>query len=313
MKYQKLGWDHLIVSVPTDWSLIFDKKPPAKKKIETGFIGFRDSSTKRLEISWAIIKKKPPEPKKVLGDLFKTLKKDNKGIKIRNEGEKKVNAHNGYYIYWDLEKGDSQGYLLSWVCHKTQRVIICASQYQNKEKDVFKPLITEIMTGLICHSEEKYLLWSAPNLNVYTPAFEMNLLNRKFLIGLTFLELSKADLEVYAYRIGLANQKIDDSNKLPEWFPEYAKNNLPNIPSNYKPTPDFSNLVYKKKIEVKKLIQCSDSKMPLKTRKGYFETYLWLNQEKNDIYCIIFRLDKQPESDLHTQIEEIIKYAINFN
>ncbi|MFX0209784.1 MAG: hypothetical protein ACFFDT_27630, partial [Candidatus Hodarchaeota archaeon] len=91
MKYQTLGWQHILVKVPNNWYMIFEKKERKKSQEKTGYFGFRDSKEKKLELSWAKIDKKVPKINSVIDDYFKSLKKSYKKIKIKTEGSKKIN------------------------------------------------------------------------------------------------------------------------------------------------------------------------------------------------------------------------------
>ena len=242
MKYKTLGWQHILIRVPDDWHMIFGKKHGRKSKKGTGYFGFRDSKAKKLELSWAKISKKPPKIKKVIDDYLKSLKKSNKKIKIKTEKTKKINEHEATSVYWELEK-EIQGYLIVWICNKTERLILCTSQFPTSEKSTEKPLIMEIMSHINCHPESVFTIWSAPNLQIHAPFLKVNLIRKDFLIGLTFVHLGNGTLDLLAYRIGLANQKIESSDEMPDWYKEYYKENLPGIPSRYIPG-EFTKLMY---------------------------------------------------------------------
>ena len=62
------------MTVPQDWELVFETKKRGSKTQGTGYFGFRDSHMKRLEISYAQIRKKAPDLDAVLKDYFKSLK-----------------------------------------------------------------------------------------------------------------------------------------------------------------------------------------------------------------------------------------------
>jgi len=127
---------------------------------------------------------------------------------------------------------------------------------------------------------------------------------------LTFIHLRGDDLDLLAYRIGLADQKIESPDEMPKWFKEYYKENLPGIPSKYSPS-EFEKLIYKKKKITWKSIQKREKKFPKSLI--YFETYLWSNSNKNDIYCIIFTMKKPLTTKTRTLIETITKLAIRAN
>ncbi|MFX0207135.1 MAG: hypothetical protein ACFFDT_14190, partial [Candidatus Hodarchaeota archaeon] len=118
--------------------------------------------------------------------------------------------------------------------------------FPTSKKSEEKALIMEIMTHINCHPESVFSIWSAPNLQIHAPFLNSNLIKRNFLIGLTFVHLRDETLDLFAYRIGLADQKIHGPDEMPNWFREYYKENLPGIPSRYLPT-EFKRLFYKKK------------------------------------------------------------------
>lgn len=309
METQTLGWQYILIKVPIDWHMIFEKKRDRSQKKESGYFGFRDAKEKKLEVSWIKFDKKAPDINKAIKEYFKSLKKSNKKIKIRTEGEREVNKHDARYIYWELDKEKIQGYVVIWNCSQTKRLIICTSQFTTKEISKEKPLIMEIISQINCHPESKFSVWSAPNLRIYSPYLSMTLKKREFLIGLTFLHLNNDDFDFLAYRIGLADQKVTDVSEIPEWYKKYYKEHLPRIPSNYTPD-EFIKLVYKKKTVTWKNVQIIEKKL-VKNRS--LETYLWLNPDKNDIYCIIFSVKRKISAKTRDLIEKMTKLAIEAN
>ena len=309
METQTLGWQYILINVPIDWHMIFKKKRDRRQKKETGYFGFRNAKGKKLELSWVKFDKKAPDISGATKEYFKSLKKSHKKIKIRTEGEREVNKHDARYFYWELDKEKIQGYVVIWNCSQTQRLIICTSQFATKETSTEKPLIMEIIFQINCHPESKFSVWSAPNLQIYSPYLSMNLKKREFLIGLTFLHLNNDDFDFLAYRIGLADQKVTDVSEIPEWYKKYYKKHLPRIPSNYNPD-EFTKLVYKKKTVTWKNEQIIEKKL---AGSRSLETYLWLNPDKNDIYCIIFSVKKKIGVKTRDLIEKMTKLAIEAN
>ncbi|MFX0013147.1 MAG: hypothetical protein ACFFB2_04905 [Promethearchaeota archaeon] len=312
MKTQTFGWQYFLINVPIEWQMIFEKKRQKRQKKKTGYFGFRDAKEKKLEVSWAKIDKNTPDLSKVIKNYFETLKKSSKKIKIRTEGDRKVNEHKAKYIYWELENEKIQGYIVVWICDQTQRLIICPAQFARKEKSVEKPLIMNIISQINCHPESKFSMWTAPNLQIYSPYLNMNLRKKDFLIGLTFLHLYNEDLDFLAYRIGLADQKVSDVGEIPDWYKGYYKKHLPGIPTNYSPE-NFTKLIYKKKTVAWKNEHTVEKRIPLNLRNTYLETYLWLNSKKNDIYCIIFSTNRKIEVRIRDLIENMTKLAIEAN
>ncbi len=310
MKYQTLGWQHILIKVPSDWHLVFEKEKPKKTEKKTGYFGFHDSKAKRLELSWAEILKKAPEIKSVLEDYRKSLKKSYKKLKIRTEGTREVNGHKARYLYWELENEKIQGYTIVWICTQSYRLVICTSQFSIEKKSTEKPLIMEIISQIDCHPDEAFLIWSAPNLEIQSPSSKTELIKKDFLIGLTFIHLRGEDLDLRAYRIGLADQKVENPDEIPKWYKEYFKENLPGIPSKYTPS-EFEKLIYQQKRITWKSIQRIEKKFPKSLT--YFETFLWSNLNKNDIYCIIFAMKKPLTTKTRKLIETIIKLAIRAN
>lgn len=311
MKYKTLGWQHILIRVPDDWHMIFGKKRGKKSKKGIGYFGFRDSKTKKLELSWAKISKKPPKIKTVIDDYLKSLKKSSKKINIKSERLNKINEHEAKSVYWELEK-EIQGYLIVWICNKTERLILCTSQFPTAKKSTEKPLIMEIMSHINCHPESLFSIWSAPNLQIHAPFLTMNLINNNFLIGLTFVHLRDETLDLLAYRIGLADQKIQSPNEMTNWYNEYYKENLPGIPSHYYPA-EFKKFFYKKKVIIWRSIQRPKKKTLFGLSKTYYDTYLWSNPEKNDIYCIIFSMKHKPSTKTRNLCEKMIKLTIGSN
>jgi len=310
MNLKAVGWEHILINVPEDWELVFQKDQKKSKKQETGYFGFRDSYQKRLEISYTKIAKKPPKVSSVLADYFKSLKKNNRKIIIKKEASMKVNEHNAEYIYWELKKEQVLGYIFSWICPESNRILICTTQFSIDEKPEMKQQLVELISKLKCHLNADFIIWSAPNLQISTPVYDMHLQKKVFLIGLTFLEFKGANLSLLVYRIGLANQKIKDESNLPEWFKDNYKKDLPKIPRNFQ-VGEFSKLHYKKRENIWKSSYQVESKIP--KRGMYFETYLWLNYDKNDIYCLIFRSKTLPSTKKRETIENITKLAIMVN
>ncbi|UCG03148.1 MAG: hypothetical protein JSW11_03995 [Candidatus Heimdallarchaeota archaeon] len=312
MKTQAFGWQYFLISVPIGWQMIFEKKRKKRQSKNTGYFGFRDAKEKKLEVSWAKYDKNPPDLIKVIKNFFESLKKSKKEIKIRTEGERKVNDHKAKYIYWELENERIQGYIVVWICDQTQRLIICPSQFATKEKSIEKPRIMNIISQINCHPESQFSVWTAPNLQIHSPYLSMNLKKKDFLIGLTFIHLYNDELNFLAYRIGLADQKVTDIEEIPDWYKAYYKKHLPGIPSNYNPE-NFTKLIYKKKKVTWKNKHTLEKKIPFNLRNTHLETYLWLNLKKNDIYCIIFFTKRKIEIGIRELIEKMTKLAIEAN
>ncbi|MCK4849350.1 MAG: hypothetical protein KAT16_10005, partial [Candidatus Heimdallarchaeota archaeon] len=174
MKFQTVGWEYILINVPSDWNMVFEKEKSKSNKEKTGYFGFRDLNGKRLEFSYANLRKKPPKLHNVLDDYFKSLKKNYRKIKIRKEAATKVNNHNALYIFWELEKEQMQGYITAWICVETNRLMICTNQFSTKNKTAEKAIITEIMSHINCHPDSTYSCWSSPNLEIYTPFLKMD-------------------------------------------------------------------------------------------------------------------------------------------
>ncbi len=310
MQFQTVGWEQILMSVPKNWTMIYEKDTKKSTKEEKGYFGFRDPSGKKLEISFVQIKKKPPKLENVIKDYYKSLKKEKRKIKIRKEATRTVNGHKARYLYWELEKEKVQGYVTVWICEKTNRLLICTNQYLIKNKQLEKSLFLEILSHIQCHPQKAYNYWSAPNLQFFTPTSNFNLVSSRFLIGLTFLNFKSDDMEINSYRVGLADQKIHSEDELPKWFKSYYRKHFPLVPSSYNPQ-KFEKLLFKKKISAWRSREVTKSRIKLKSQ--YFETYLWTQAEKNDIYCIIFKLNSKSVDINRKTIEEITKLTIGAN
>ena len=306
------GWQDIIIKVPNDWEMIFEKKKPKKKKKESGYFGFRDLNSKKLEIRWAKFKK-PILNDKVIEDYKKSLKKAHKTINIKSEGSSEVNKHNSSYLYWEIKEQKIQGYLMAWSCPETSRLIICQSQFSIKESSKEKPRVTEIISKINCHSKKQLVIWTAPNLQVYCPP-QMKLIKREILIGLSFLYLrdKKNNYDLLAYRIGLANRKVKKFDEIPEWFKNYYKKNISGISTNYNPD-EFEKLIFEEKKDIWKNVQSFTKKINLGSGNQYYNTHLWLNSEKNDIYCIIYVKKKPPSEEIQELFDKTIKLIIKSN
>jgi hypothetical protein len=292
--------------------MVFEDKKKRKDKSESGYFAFRDSKVKRLEISWVNARKDKVDISKVVKNYYESLKKSHKKIKIKNEGRKKNNDHTAEFLYWELEKKKTQGYVMVWLCSDSNRLIICSSQFGTKEKTELKPLIMDLIGKINCHTESIFSMWSAPNLKVYSPYLGMNLVEKQFLIGLTFLKLRNEEINLFSYRIGLADQKLESEDSLPEWFKGYYKNHLPSIPSKYTPD-EFKRMTFKKRTTIWKNEFLLEKRITIKKMNDYFETYLWYNPDKNDIYCIIFSLKNTPSPKQKDLVDKMIKLAIGAN
>lgn len=308
MKFQTVGWEHIEMNVPEDWKMIFEKEKYKSKAGKTGYFGFSDTIQRRLELSYAKIEKKAPEITDVLKDYYKSLKKTYKKIEIRKEANSKINDHLAKYIFW--KKENIEGYIYSWICSKTKRLLICTSQYSKDEKSSLKQVIMDVISQINCHPNKEFSIWTAPNLQIHTPYLKMQLNSRDLLIGLTFLEFENKNITLFSYRIGLADQKIKSEEEIVDWFKTNYRKYLPRIPSKYNPEV-FTKLVFKKKVNIWKNVESKKSIFHLKN--VYFETYLWLNIEKNDIYCLIFSLKKQPSAKIRELIDNMTKLAIANN
>ncbi|MHA2224074.1 MAG: hypothetical protein ACXAC8_02645 [Candidatus Hodarchaeales archaeon] len=312
MSYKTVGWQSILVRIPVEWEMIFEKKKSKKSKKETGYFAFRDSQGKKFELSWAQIEKKAPKLTSVIHDYIDSLKKTERKIKIRSDKPREVKGHEAHYLIWELEKKKIQGYMVTWVCSHSERLIICSSQYTIQDQSKIKPIILEIYDQINCHPQSVFSIWSAPNLQIHAPYLKMKLKRSQFLIGLTFLNLKSEELEVFAYRIGLADQKATEFEKLTEWFLGYYQSFLPNIPMKYDPE-KFTKILFKKKIEVWKNLHISQSKISLRKSSTHFETYLWMNPEKNDIYCLLFSIKGGYTSQIRESVEKMTKLAIATN
>ncbi|MHA2363081.1 MAG: hypothetical protein ACXAC7_03925 [Candidatus Hodarchaeales archaeon] len=310
MDYKTLGWQDILVKVPSDWEMFFEKKKPKKQKKEVGYFGFRDLKSKRLEIRWVRYElKHKPKIKDAFEDYKKILKKSQKDINKRAEGTNEIKSHESRYLYWELRSENDegiQGYLVNWICDESLRLFICQSQFPIKESSIEKPLMMEIISQVNCHPKGDFTKWSLPNLQVSTP-LGMKLIKRNILIALSFIQLRNKDLDLLAYRIGLAEQKVKNDDELPDWFKSYFKDKLPDIPSNYKPD-TFEKFLFEKKQTIWKGVQKKEKKISLSNR--YYETYIWSNLEKNDIYCTIIKMKKLPSSKIEKLIEKMIKMII---
>ncbi|MHA1984941.1 MAG: hypothetical protein ACW967_11340 [Candidatus Hodarchaeales archaeon] len=306
------GWQDILIKVPNDWEMVFEKKKPKKQKKETGYFGFRDSNSKKLEIRWAKFEK-PPLNDKIIENYKKSLKKQHKDINIKSEGSSDVYEHHSRYLYWELKKENFQGYLMVWCCVETSRLIICQSQFLIKESSKEKPRITEIISNINCHSKKPFVIWTAPNLQVYSPP-EMKIVKRAFLIGLSFIQLHNLsdNFDLLAYRLGLAKRKVKNFDELPEWFKEYYKKNLPGIFANYNPG-NFEKLLFDKKKEIWCNLQEHNKKVSISSAKNFYKTYIWLNTEKNDIYCIIYAKKKPPGEEVQDLFDKMTKIMIKNN
>jgi hypothetical protein len=292
--------------------MVFEEKFKKGSNRDTGYFAFRDSKTKRLEISWANIQKEIPDLGKITEDYYKSLKKAHKKIKLKSEGKNETNEHTSAYFYWELEKEKVQGYVMVWICQKSNRVIISNSQFDFKEKSRFKPLVMEIISKINCHTESPFSMWSAPNLQIYTPYLSVKLVERSFLIGLTYLRLKNDDIDLFSYRVGLADQKIENADQLPEWYKDYYKKHFPGVPSKYTPE-GFKKLIFKKKIPIWQNEITLKKKFKFKRTSDYYLTYLWYNPDKNDIYCFIFSTKKDPSGVQRDLMEKMAKLAIGAN
>ena len=163
-------------------------------------------------------------------------------------------------------------------------------------------------SNINCHSKKDLLIWTAPNLQVYCPP-RMKINKKEILIGLSFLQLRdiKDNYDLLAYRFGLANQKVKNFEEIPEWYENYYKKSISGISSNYKPE-KFEKLIFEEKKDIWKFTQRRDKKIGLGIR--FYETYLWLNSEKNDIYCVIFVKRKPPSEEIQELFNKIIKLII---
>ncbi|MHA2297729.1 MAG: hypothetical protein ACXADA_17000 [Candidatus Hodarchaeales archaeon] len=304
---QTLGWQDIVMKVPRDWQMFFEKKTPKKQKGETGFFGFRDIKEKKMEIRWVKFKRYP-QLDKAVSDYKKSLKKQKKEIKIRVDRSDEINGHEANYSYWELEKEKIKGILMVWICDESLRVIFCQSQFSDKDVSRIKPIVTEVITRMNCHPKDFSSIWTAPNLHIITPT-KMKLVTKSILIGLTFFHIRNADLEIKAYRMGLADQKIIDTD-ITKWYKGYYREKLPGIDSRYNPGDFLKLLAGKKKIPVWKSEQALNRKF---RDTKIFETYLWSNPEKNDIYSIIISLNKKPSKGIKDSIQKMINLAIKNN
>jgi hypothetical protein len=310
LKFQTVGWEYILISVPSDWNMVFEKEKSKSNKEKTGYFGFSDSKGKRLEFSYANMRDKPPKLPDVLESYFKSLKKNYRKIKIRKEATSKVNEHDARYLFWELEKEKMQGYITAWTCPETNRLMICTNQFSMKNKTAEKAIVLEILSHINCHPESTYTSWSSPNLQIYTPFLKMNLMRRQFLIGLTFLEFNGDEMRILGYRVGLANQKIKSEEEIPEWFKSYYREHFPRVDSKFKPE-TFNKMLFKNKISVWKNTEIRLSRIP--SKNYHFESYLWTNPDKNDIYCLIFELNKTVSKKTEKTIEDIVKLTIGAN
>ena len=318
MDFKTIGWQDIVLNVPDEWEMVFATKTPKKKGKEmTGYFGFRTTEKKILEFRWVEVEKgKTPDLDIVIDDYFKTILKERKKIKKRTESGIKVNDHSAKTLYWITEDMTLHGYIVVWNCDVLKRLIIMQSQFSSDQANKIKADIMQILETINCHPLDYESKWIAPNLTVMTPR-SMNLVKQSFLVGLTFFQLRYKSLDMYCYRLGLANQKINSIDELPVWFMNYYPKKLPGIPSGFRPSEsEFS----KKKIgqtegvlwQYNKNIQ--KRKLPLRSGSE-FQGYFWQSEEKNDIYCLIFKYKTQTSTDKRIRriVENVVKFAITKN
>ena len=318
MGFKTIGWQDIVLNVPDEWELVFATKTPKKKGKEiTGYFGFRTTEKKILEFRWVEVEQgKIPDLTVVIEDYFKTLVKTQKKIKKRTENEIKIATHKGKTLYWATEDMKLHGYIVAWNCDVLKRLVIMQSQFSSDDAKKNKADIMQVLETANCHPIDYESRWIAPNLTVMTPR-AMTLIKQAFLVGLSFFQLRYKALDIYCYRMGLANQKITTIDELPVWFVNYYPKMLPGIPSGFKPKEsEFTRMTigktkgnlwhYNNKKQKRNLPLGSKSEL-----QGYF----WQNKEKNDIYCILFKFKRQTATDKSiTQIiENIMKLAITNN
>jgi hypothetical protein len=318
MDFKNVGWQDIVLKVPSDWEMVFATKEPKKKgKKLTGYFGFRTSASKMMELRWIEFDAgKKPELNIVVNDYFKSMKKKHKKIKKRTEQEIKIREHDAKTLYWTTEDKKIHGYIVVWACEVLSRIIILQSQFSSDKAKDIKSSIMQILETINCHPNDFESIWVAPNLAINTPRF-LKLVEQLFLVGLSFFRIRHHLFEIFCYRLGLANQKIDSFDDLPEWFTEYYQKKIPGIPSGFKPkVNEFNKLSAKKEQKAlwKFSRQNQKSKMKL-IGKSEFQAFFWQNVEKNDIYCLIFKY-KQRSKDIEERksiIDKIVKFAITNN
>ncbi len=318
MDFKTIGWQDIVLKVPDEWEIVFATKPPKKKgKEKTGYFGFRTTKKKLLEFRWVEVEKgKAPDLDVVIGDYFNTIQKEQKRIKKRTDSGIEVSTHKGKTLYWTSEDMSLHGYIVAWYCNVLHRLIIMQSQFSSDEAHKIKTDIMQVLETVKCHPVDYESKWVAPNLTIFTPR-SMYLIKQAFLVGLSFFQLRYEILDIYCYRIGLANQKINSIDELPAWFLNYYPKTLPGIPSGFKPIEeDFSKKTLSKKKDIVWNYNNKEQKstFPLKS-KSVFQGYFWQNEEKNDIYCLIFKYKRQSSTNKNIVqiIEKMFSLAVRNN
>lgn len=315
MANKLLGWQDIIIEVPTNWQITHTKLKVKKKlKNKTGVIVFWESSRKLLELRWLTFDhKKKPNKETIIDDYIKSIKKENKSLEEKNKGKGRIFDHDYIRAIWEIKKNKISGFITVWVCEKSYKIIICQSQFlENANSEMVE--VKKVINSIKCHKTTNYSIWSGPNLQLSTPR-NMLLIENKFLIGHSFIHLvSKLDdfpFNIIAFRIGLANQKVSDSNTLPEWYKEYIiKTKFDQIISKYSINTFEKFLFEKVKPIWKDIFITNKSKI---FSQYYFETYLWMNEEKNDIYIVIYYGKEKNKSEIEIQIKKLIKKTIHEN
>ncbi len=318
MDFKTIGWQDIVLNVPDEWEIVFATKTPKKKGKEiTGYFGFRTTKKKILEFRWVEVEKgKIPDLDVVISDYFETIMKKQKKIKKRTEKVIEISDHKGKTLYWATEDMTLHGYIVVWNCDILKRLIIMQSQFSNDEAKKIKADIMQVLETANCHPIDYESKWVGPNLTITTPR-SMKLIKQAFLVGLSFFQLRYKSLDIYCYRLGLANQKISSIDELPAWFIDYYPKTLPGIPSGFKPSEDE----FSKKITSKPernfwhfRRNTQGRNLPLRP-KSDIQGFFWQNKEKNDIYCLIFKFKSQTESQKRNEqiIENIVKLAITNN
>lgn len=316
MDFKLVGWQDIVLKIPQDWEMVFATKPLKKKgKKETSYFGFRTSKKKMMELRWIEVgRREIPDLDTIINDYFKTMRKQDKKIKKRTEKKLSVNGHFAKTLYWITEKATLHGYIVAWYCEELNRIIILQSQFSRDESNKVKDIINRILENTDCHPVDYKSWWVGPNLNILCPR-SMKLEKQLFLVGLSFFQLRHPNFNLLCYRLGLANQKIDNFEEFPNWFINYYPKKLPNIPSEFKPeTKEFNKMSFgKEKKEVWKYEKIRAQKRIKIIRSSNFQAFFWENKDKNDIYVLIFKYKAKTVETIDSITENIVKLAISNN
>lgn len=273
---RKFGWRGLVLEIPEDWELIFEKLEK-----NAGFFRLEDATQPQIEVYWEKI---PFEKMPNIEDTIeKILKKIFKKKKAKIFLRKKINIrnHEGILLQLYPPKGKilqtqtNKVSIIHWYCEKSEKLYtIFFLSSQN---------VLDFLNKIDCHPAKNY--WTFYGFTITLPE-DFNLVHYKVTTGLSTARFyrKKDNSYVIIFYNSMANIILEEYySSIEDWF----KENVQKVLEKY-----FGKM--RKKAESIVNIQGHKAKLlifekglPLRKKIKRERVYLWVCNKTNRLYALI--------------------------